>query len=171
MRLEGERACILVIIGATADGDNELLAVHDGVRESEQSWKEVLLDLKERGLRSFRQRLPGEVSEGRRVPHEGSRRAPVLLRLPCRALAASAHHQPDRIDLRNGAAADQTHQGLRLAGGHPHHGLQARARRPAVMAQAQRPPTARGRDSRRPLHRWHQGDRRLIRSGFSIHNS
>jgi len=76
VRLEGERACILVIIGATADGDNELLAVHDGVRESEQSWKEVLLDLKERGLRSFRQRLPGEVSEGRRVPHEGARRDP-----------------------------------------------------------------------------------------------
>jgi transposase-like protein len=50
VRLEGERACILVVIGATADGDKELLAVHDGVRESEQSWKEVLLDLKARGL-------------------------------------------------------------------------------------------------------------------------
>jgi len=50
VRLEGERACILVIIGATEDGEKELLAVHDGVRESEQSWKEVLLDLKERGL-------------------------------------------------------------------------------------------------------------------------
>jgi transposase-like protein len=50
VRLQGERACILVVIGATADGDKELLAVHDGVRESEQSWKEVLLDLKARGL-------------------------------------------------------------------------------------------------------------------------
>ena len=50
IRLEGERSCILVVIGATADGDKELVAVHDGVRESEQSWKEILLDLKRRGL-------------------------------------------------------------------------------------------------------------------------
>lgn len=51
IRLEGERTCILVVIGATAEGDKELLAVHDGVRESEQSWKEVLLDLQARGLK------------------------------------------------------------------------------------------------------------------------
>ena len=44
------KQCILVIIGATADGKKELLAVQDGYRESEQSWKEVLLDLKHRGL-------------------------------------------------------------------------------------------------------------------------
>ena len=50
VRLEGERACILVVMGATAEGRKELLAVHDGVRESEQSWREVLLDLKARGL-------------------------------------------------------------------------------------------------------------------------
>lgn len=52
IRLEEDRQCILVIIGATADGKKELLAVHDGMRESEQSWKEVLLDLKSRGLES-----------------------------------------------------------------------------------------------------------------------
>lgn len=45
-----DRQCILVIIGATADGEKELVAVQDGYRESEQSWKEVLLDLKDRGL-------------------------------------------------------------------------------------------------------------------------
>jgi putative transposase len=50
VRLEGERSCILVVIGATEDGHKELLAVVDGVRESEQSWREVLLELKERGL-------------------------------------------------------------------------------------------------------------------------
>lgn len=48
---EGERQCLLVLIGATKDGRKELLAVHDGVRESEQSWSEVLLDLKRRGLK------------------------------------------------------------------------------------------------------------------------
>ena len=49
-RLEEARSCILVVIGATEDGDKELLAVHDGVRESELSWREVLLDLKGRGM-------------------------------------------------------------------------------------------------------------------------
>jgi transposase-like protein len=47
---EQDRQCILVILGATADGKKELIAVSDGFRESEQSWKEVLLDVKSRGL-------------------------------------------------------------------------------------------------------------------------
>ena len=50
IRLEEHRQCILVVMGATADGHKKLLAVQDGYRESEQSWKEVLLDLKARGL-------------------------------------------------------------------------------------------------------------------------
>ena len=50
IRLEEERQCILVVMGATADGKKELVAVQDGFRESEQSWKELLLDLKARGL-------------------------------------------------------------------------------------------------------------------------
>lgn len=53
MRLEDEassRQCILVLMGATAEGTKELIAVVDGFRESEQSWYEVLVDLKQRGL-------------------------------------------------------------------------------------------------------------------------
>ena len=50
VRLEDARQCILVLIGATADGKKELLGIADGYRESEQSWKELLLDLKRRGL-------------------------------------------------------------------------------------------------------------------------
>lgn len=50
IRLEKGRQCILVVMGATADGKKELIAVHDGTRESELSWKEVLLDLKHRGM-------------------------------------------------------------------------------------------------------------------------
>ncbi len=50
IRLEEDRQCILVVMGATADGTKELIAVHDGHRESEQSWYEVLQDLKSRGL-------------------------------------------------------------------------------------------------------------------------
>jgi putative transposase len=50
IRLEGERQCILVLMGATAEGTKELIAITDGYRESEQSWKELLLDCKARGL-------------------------------------------------------------------------------------------------------------------------
>lgn len=49
-RLESEQSCLLVIIGVDSFGNKELLAVSDGVRESKQSWKEILLDLKARGL-------------------------------------------------------------------------------------------------------------------------
>jgi len=50
VRLEEANQCILVIIGATAEGKKELVVLADGFRESESSWKEILLDLKRRGL-------------------------------------------------------------------------------------------------------------------------
>lgn len=53
VRLEDEgnkRQCMLVLMGATADGQKELIAVVDGFRESKQSWYELLVDLKSRGL-------------------------------------------------------------------------------------------------------------------------
>jgi transposase-like protein len=50
IRLEEDRQCILVLMGATADGKKELIAVVDGFRESEQSWLGLLLDVKARGL-------------------------------------------------------------------------------------------------------------------------
>jgi mutator family transposase len=49
-RLEDDAQCLLVIIGATAEGKKELVALADGIRESAQSWKELLLDLKRCGL-------------------------------------------------------------------------------------------------------------------------
>ena len=50
VRLEEDRQCILVLMGATAEGKKELIAVADGYRESEQSWRQLLLDCKQRGL-------------------------------------------------------------------------------------------------------------------------
>jgi len=50
IRLEEDRQCILVLMGATADGRKELIAVVDGHRESEQSWYSLLLDCKQRGM-------------------------------------------------------------------------------------------------------------------------
>lgn len=51
VRLDEERSCILVIMGANESGRKELLAVSDGYAESKASWREILLDLKRRGLK------------------------------------------------------------------------------------------------------------------------
>ncbi len=51
-------------MGATADGQKELIAVLDGYRESEQSWSELLLDLKQRGLTSAPQVAVGDGALG-----------------------------------------------------------------------------------------------------------
>ena len=51
IRLEEDRQCILVAVGATRDGCKEILAIQDGYRESKQSWREILIDLQSRGLR------------------------------------------------------------------------------------------------------------------------
>ncbi len=50
IRLEDDRLCTLVMIGARPDGEKELLAVEDGYRESAESWKTVLRELKRRGM-------------------------------------------------------------------------------------------------------------------------
>ena len=49
-RMEDDAACMLVILGATPEGRKELVGFQVGVRESAQSWRELLVDLKARGL-------------------------------------------------------------------------------------------------------------------------
>ena len=49
-RMEDSAACMLVVIGATPEGRKELVGFQVGVRESAQSWRELLIDLKARGL-------------------------------------------------------------------------------------------------------------------------
>ena len=49
-RLEDEKQCVLVVIGATPEGKKELLGFQTGFRESAQSWRELLVDLRGRGL-------------------------------------------------------------------------------------------------------------------------
>jgi putative transposase len=51
VRLEKDRPCVLVVIAADETGKKELLAITDGERESKISWKELLLGLKDRGLK------------------------------------------------------------------------------------------------------------------------
>ena len=49
VRLEEDRCCVLVIIGADEYGNKELIAVESGYRESSLSWKEILLSVRDRG--------------------------------------------------------------------------------------------------------------------------
>ena len=58
-RLEDEKQCVLVLIGATSEGKKELLGFQTGFRESAQSWRELLEDLKGRGLQ-----IPPELAIG-----------------------------------------------------------------------------------------------------------
>ena len=89
----GDRPCILVIIGATADGRKELVAVSDGVRESAKSWGAVMLNLKSRGQAGDRRRCAG-FWEG------------IDAALPCRASpavpGAHPHEQRDGVCVFNG---------------------------------------------------------------------
>ncbi|GJM62967.1 IS256 family transposase [Persicobacter diffluens] len=50
LRKEDDKLCALVVIGVDSQGRKHFLAIEDGVRESKQSWKEVLLELKHRGM-------------------------------------------------------------------------------------------------------------------------
>ena len=50
IRLEDDRLCTLVVIGARPDGTTEVIAVEDGDRESTESWLTVLRDVKRRGM-------------------------------------------------------------------------------------------------------------------------
>ena len=52
VRLDDQKSCLLVILGADEHGNKELIAVNDGYRESKASWKEILLDVKQRGLKN-----------------------------------------------------------------------------------------------------------------------
>ena len=61
---EKRRQCMLIVMGATPDGQKELVAVVDGYRESEQSWYELLIGLKQRGLNLAPQVAVGDGAMG-----------------------------------------------------------------------------------------------------------
>ena len=52
LRAEDSKLCALVIMGVNERGEKHFLAIEDGVRESTQSWREVLLKLKSRGMKA-----------------------------------------------------------------------------------------------------------------------
>src|SRR3954468_3893003 len=63
-RMEPQADCMLVLIGATPEGKKELLGFQVGVRESAQSWRELLIDLKARGLTIAPELATGDDSLG-----------------------------------------------------------------------------------------------------------
>ena len=59
-----DKHCLLVIVGATVDGEKELVAIEGGFRESELSWSQLLLDLKSRGVTNGPQLAIGDGALG-----------------------------------------------------------------------------------------------------------
>ena len=64
VRLGNERPCRLVVVGATAQGTKEVVALIDGQRESKLSWKELFSDLKQRGLQAVPKLAVGDGALG-----------------------------------------------------------------------------------------------------------
>ena len=112
------------------------------------------------GAGALPRRVRRQVPEGGREARQGLGRAHRVLRLPRRALAAPAHDEPDREQLRDRQAAHQGHQGRRLQEGRAGDGLQAAGRRPGALATVQRPRARRRRARRREVQGRHQGHRR-----------
>ena len=118
-RLEDDAQCLLVIIGATPEGKKELVGLADGLRESAQSWRDVLLDLKRRGLSTGPQLAIGDGALGfwkaldEVWPNTRMQRcwvhktANVLNKLPnsLHAKAKRALHDIWTAETRNGAEA------------------------------------------------------------------
>jgi transposase-like protein len=63
-RMEHDKQCVLVIIAADSLGNKDIVGLMDGYRESAQSWKELLLDLKRRGLRNGPELATGDGALG-----------------------------------------------------------------------------------------------------------
>ena len=104
-------------------------------------------------IERVRRRVRRQVAQGGRQDRRRPRAAARLLRLPGRALDPPQDHEPDRVDVRDGAAAHQGHQGPRLAGGRAGDGVQAHRGRPGPLAGRQRPAPRRPRPSRRHASR------------------
>ena len=79
-RMEDQKQCLLALMGSTPTGEKELIVVLDGYRESEQSWHELLVDLKHRGLKMAPKQAVGDGALGfwkalrKVVPETGDQR-------------------------------------------------------------------------------------------------
>ena len=110
-RMEDAAECMLVLIGATPEGKKELVGFQTGVRESSQSWRELLIDIKERGSRGAR---GGPQSRARRIVGAAARprgRQPQRPTVPepiARRPAASQPGAIEDVDYRTPRRLDKT---------------------------------------------------------------
>ncbi len=121
--------------------EERVYAWADGIRESKQSWVELLLDLKQRGLTK-----------------------PPRLAVGDGALGPPAHHEPNREHLRDDPTHVSTHEGKRLEEGQPDDDVQARSVSQQALATTQRPSPDRSCSRRKNLHRRSTAERRLIQN-------
>ncbi len=115
----------------------------------------------------LRGRVRRQVPQGGRVAHDRPGAPADPLRLPGRALGASADDQPDRVDVRDRQAPPAGDQGRRLADGRPDHGVQAADDGRAALATAERAAPRRPGPGRRPLPRRPQVEREHHHRGDS----
>jgi transposase-like protein len=120
-------------------------------------------------VKAFDAAYGDEVPQGHREDHRRCGPAARLLRLPRRALGPPAHDQPDRIYFRNSAAPDQDHQGPRLTGRRPGHGVQAHRVSARPLACRQRAAPRRTGPRRSHLHQ--RQTRRTTRRGGPTRSS
>ena len=99
------------------------------------------------------------------MPAQGSRRAAGVLRLSGRALAASAHDQSDRVDVRDHSPSHQEDQELRERKKRVELDASTCHERAEAMAPTARVPSVCGRDCQREVHRW---NRREDRKGSRV---
>jgi len=119
-------------MGTLEDGTKELVTVWDGIRESTESWREVLRDLKARGLVEA-----PKLAVGDGVPAQRRGCSLHVLRLSGGTLEAYPGDESNRIGVRDGAASAAADEGLRLAVGDVDDGFQVGEGGGASLAKAQ----------------------------------
>ena len=114
---DNKRQCILVLMGATRDGKKELIAITDGYRESEQSWRELLLAVQDRGLTIDPQLATGD--GGLRLLGRGAQGLPED---PGTALLGPQDGERAEQAPKGRAAQSQSHAARHLDGGNQGRG-------------------------------------------------
>ncbi len=134
VRLDEERSCILVIMGADEQGRKEVVAVSDGYRESKTAWCELLLDLRRRGLTKGPRLATADGALGfwaaLREVYPGTEEQTCWFHKAGNVL----DKMPQSVQGR--AKTDEADEGLRVAGGDADDGLEAGAGSAAEVAPA-----------------------------------
>src|SRR5262249_3417372 len=115
------------------------------------------------GVRPVCGHLPGQVRQGDGLPGQGPGGTAGVLRLPGGALGPPADDEPDRIDVRHGAAADAQDERQRVALGLPDDGVQADGGSREGLAAIERLPVAVEGYRRGPVCRWGGANRSRLK--------